>query len=868
MLILIILFSSCCLDVTNAHPTALKRRGEGGRERTSINSDWKFMRFTTNPDGLSYNTTLKPWILPSANDFIVSGTPYEHPSSGEEAPGKDVEYVQASFDDAEWESITLPHDWAIKGPFQAPGISGSMGRLPSNGVGWYRRPLSFTREDVESKSIFLDVDGAMSYAAVWLNGELVGGWPYGYSPFRMDLTPYAKVGDENILAIRLDNALDSSRWYPGAGIYRNVWLVKVDPVHVGQYGTFITTPSVSAEAATVELAVDVENKGNATQTVGVKTEIRGNEGVVATFETQTVEVAAGSKASVNGSVTVTNPFLWGPPPSQTPNMYVAVTTLMSEDGVSVIDTYETEFGIRSVTYDPTNGVLINGERVYIQGVCNHHDQGSLGSAFNYRAAERQIEMLQEMGTNALRTSHNPPAPELMELTNRFGFLVMDEAFDVWNQAKVENDYHLLFPDWHEADLRSLLRRDRNHPSVIMWSIGNEIPEQSSAEGAATGNILHDIVHSEDKTRPCTSAFNDASPSSPLAAVVDVESLNYQGEGHGDSWSSTFPGFHDAFPDKLLITSESASALSTRGSYIFPVTSNQSAVFTDEGGVNMTSLEVNAYELYGPWWGSAPEKVFAQQDMHPYVAGEFVWTGWDYLGEPTPFDDYPDARSSYFGIIDLAGFKKDRYYLYQARWAPEVQMAHILPHWSWGEDRVGEVTPVHVFSSADEAELFVNGESAGKISRGEYEYRFRWDNVTYSPGELRVVTWKNGEVWAEETKKTVGAATALKMDADRATITADGYDLSFVSVAVHDAEGEVVPQAGNSVTFSVSLGPGVIVSTDNGKPTDQTPFPSLTRNAYNGFVMAIVRSEPGKSGEIVIEATADGLASTSLTIQAV
>lgn len=862
LLILILL-----LHPVFSHPTGpVTERSAAStvRERLSINRDWKFSRFVSNPDSLSYDPVLKPWILPSANDFVVNGTKHERPSGT--PPGSDVEYVQAAFDDSSWESVDLPHDWAIKGPFGAPGISGGMGRLPTNGVGWYRRNLTIAETDV-GKSIFLDVDGAQSHASVWLNGVLVGGWPYGYSSFRLDLTPYIHVGDENLLAVRLENAVDSSRWYTGAGIYRNVWLVKANPVHVAQYGTRITTPSVSAQEATIHIEVDVENKANSSQVVLVRTEVypAGSDELVATFPETTIQVPAGTKQSAQTSVNISDPQLWGPPPTQTPNLYKALTSVLVGND-SIIDQYETQFGIRSVTFDGTNGLVVNGEAVRARGTNNHHDLGSLGAAFNLRAAERQLETLQEMGSNALRMSHNPPAPEFLDLADRFGFLVMDESFDAWNVAKVPNDYHLLFPDWHEPDMRSLVRRDFNHPSVILWSIGNEIPEQLTVGGAETARELRDIVHSEDPARPVTMSFDQAQPNDTVSDAMDVLSLNYQGEGRANSWASLFPGFHDKYPEKLLWTSESSAAVSTRGTYIFPVVGNKSQVVSDGQGGNSSSLQVSAYELYAPSFGTGPDKVFTQQDTHPYVAGEFVWSGWDYLGEPTPYASSPLARSSYFGIIDLAGFKKDRFYLYQSRWRDDLPSAHILPHWSW-PDRVGKVTPVHVFSSADEAELFVNGESAGRQVKEPLTYRFRWDNVTYSPGDLRVVTYKDGSLWAEESKRTVGPAKGLNITADRTTVTADGHDLSFITVAVTDGSGDIVPYATDSITFSIS-GPGEIVSTDNGDPSDQTPFPSLTRKAFSGLALAIVRTTAGQAGEITVSATADGLTSAQVALVAV
>ncbi|KXJ85903.1 glycoside hydrolase superfamily [Microdochium bolleyi] len=852
---------------TLAYPTERDNINSSPRERLSINTAWKFQRFTTNPDGLSYNGTLKPWILPSANDMLVDGPKHDRPTGT--PPGADVPYVQASFDDAGWESVNVPHDWAIKGPFGAPGISGGMGRLPSDGVGWYRRSITVEAGD-DGKQIYLDIDGAMSYSAVWLNGVLVGGWPFGYSSFRLDLTPYVTVGQDNILAIRLDNPNASSRWYPGAGLYRNIWLVKTSDVHVGHYGSRVNTPSVSAQEATVELGIDVVNAGKEEVQVTAVTEVRavGSQDVVATFPSVSGTVAAGMKQAIDSSVKISNPRLWGPPPEQTPNLYEATTTLKTSDG-KVLDTYTTRFGVRSLVHDPNQGLLVNGVRVYQKGTCNHHDQGALGAAFHIAAARRQLNTLREMGSNALRTTHNPPAPELLELADEMGFVVLDEAFDMWRQAKVQNDYHLLFDDWHEADLRSLLRRDRNHPSVIAWSIGNEIPEQRTAAGAATGQVLVDIVRSEDVTRPATCAFNSARPGDGLPGVVDGVGLNYQGEGHGDSFSSPYPTFHSMYPNKLIYSSETSSALSMRGEYIFPVVSNSSAIVADGRGANFSALTVSEYGLYGPSWGSAPDKVFAMQDRYqPYAAGEYVWTGFDYLGEPTPYDDAELARSSYFGIVDLAGFKKDRFWLYQARWNPTVKMAHILPHWSFGADRVGKVTPVHVFSSADEAELFVNGVSAGRIPRPQDAWRFRWNDVTFSPGELKVVAYKGGSVWAEETVRTAGAPAGLKIEADRTGLAGDGSDLAYVSVAVVDERGDVVPTASNALTFAVEDGgAGEIIATDNGSPIDQTVFPSLTRKALGGRALAIVRTVAGKTGEIKVSVKGDGLTGGSITLTA-
>ncbi|KAJ1323418.1 beta-galactosidase [Microdochium nivale] len=849
---------------TLAYPADKRDTASSPRERLSINTAWKFQRFTTNPDGLSYNGTLKPWILPSANDMLVDGPKHERPEGT--PPGADVPYVQASFDDSGWQSVNVPHDWAINGPFGAPGISGGMGRLPIDGVGWYRRSIAIEAAD-EGKSIFLDVDGAMSYSAVWLNGVLVGGWPFGYTSYRLDLTPYVKVGEDNMLAIRLDNPVASSRWYPGAGLYRNIWLVKTSPVHVGHYGSRVLTPAVSAQEATVKLGIDVVNAGQSQVQVTAVTQVRavGSSDVVATFPSVSGTIGAGQKQALDASVTITNPSLWGPPPEQTPNLYEATTILTAADG-QVLDTYTTRFGIRSLVYDSNQGLVVNGVRVYAKGTCNHHDQGALGAAFHVAAARRQLTMLQEMGSNALRVTHNPPASEFLDLADEMGFVVMNEAFDMWRQAKVANDYHLLFDDWHEADLRSLLRRDLNHPSVVAWSIGNEIPEQRTAAGAATGKVLVDIVHSEDATRPATCAFNNAKPGDGLPGVVDLIGLNYQGEGHGDSFSSPYAAFHSTYPGKLIWSSETSSALSIRGDYVFPVVSNMSAIVADGRGANYSALTVSDYGLYGPSWGSSPDKVFYMQDLYQQL-GEYVWTGFDYLGEPTPYDNERLARSSYFGIIDLAGFKKDRFWLYQARWNPDVRSAHILPHWSFGADRVGKVTPVHVFSSADEAELFVNGVSAGRIARPQGTWRFRWNDVTFTPGELKVVAYKAGGVWAEETVRTAGVPAGLAVSADRTGLSADGYDLSFVSVSVVDGRGDVVPTASSKLVFAIEGAAGEIVATDNGSPIDQTVFSSLTRNALNGKALAIVRTIAGVKGEIKVKVSGEGLAGGEVVLTA-
>ncbi|KAI0815540.1 glycoside hydrolase superfamily [Xylaria sp. FL0064] len=862
--------------VIEGHQTEMST---SGRQVIRLNTGWKFWHSFENPDGITYDR-LKAYILPSGNDFIADpSNRHQRPSS---EPNVTVQYAAQDLDDSSWETVKIPHDWAINGPFYVGDdvpVGGGMGRLPVQGVGWYRRKITVERDDVD-KQIYLDIDGAMSYAIVWLNGKLVGGWPYGYNSFRLDLTPHLVVGKDNQLAIRLDNPTESSRWYPGGGIYRNVWLTKVDKTHVGQWGTYITTESVSSSSATLNLLVSVENKANSTGNIKVSTDVfpfntdTGTRGPkVASFPSASVSVPPGQSVDSASSTAVQNPQLWGVWTAQKSNMYVAVTKLLASNSGKVIDTYETRFGIRTFTLDPNKGLLVNGEHVRIQGVNQHHDLGALGAAFNVRAAERQLDILRDLGVNAIRTSHNPPAPELLDLLDRKGFFALDEIFDCWELQKTPNDFHLIFSDWHEPDLRAFMRRDRNHPSIYLWSVGNEVGEQQTGqEGTAVAQGLVDIVHEMDPTRPVTASMNSAKPNMTFPAVFDVISLNYQGEGIRDTPPySNLPGlstpplydaFHSAFPQKLIESSETASALSSRGTYIFPVTSEISAPINDTSGGNSTTMQVSGYELYSADYGASADKVFANQDPHRFAAGEFVWTGFDYLGEPTP---YYSARSSYSGIVDLAGFPKDRYYIYQSRWRPDLQTAHILPHWTW-PDRLGKVTPVHVFSSADEAELFLNGKSQGRLVRAQYSYRFRWDRVVYSPGELHVITYKNGKVWAEATVQTVGNAVGLRLTADRSSVRADGEDLAYITVEVVDSKGRVVPEATNDIKFDVS-GAGELVATDNGDPTDFTVFPSKQRKAYSGLALAIVRARAGRQGPMTITASGVNLQTAKLVITA-
>lgn len=846
------------------------------RERVSLNAGWRFIKGdpADAKDKLGYSK-LKDWILPTGVELTKDGgfAAKTRPAGN---PGGDVSYAQSNFGDSDWRLLNLPHDWGIEGPFKQE-YPGETGKLPWWGVGWYRKHVTIPAAD-QVKKIFLDVDGAMSYSTVWLNGQIVGGWPYGYSSWRVDLTPYVKFGEDNVLAIRLDNPGESSRWYPGGGIYRNVWLVKTAPVHVAHWGTYITTPEVSEASAIVKIQVNVDNESGSEAVATVKNQIvelkpDGGKGKsVASLAPTAVNISAHQSLPATAQITLAHPRLWS---LEKPQRYVLMTSIV-QDG-KILDTYETPFGIRSVQFTANNGFLLNGKRVPLRGVCNHHDLGALGTAINTRALERQVEILKAMGCNAIRTSHNPPAPELLDVCDRQGMVVMDEAFDCWKAGKKDNDYHQLFADWHERDLRALVRRDRNHPCVILWSIGNEVPDQGTPEGPQIAAEFTRIVHSEDSSRLTTAGCDRIeSGYNEFRKGLEVFGYNYKPHQYGK--------FHAANPSQPLFGSETASTISSRGEYFFPVSDNP-----EEGRFD---FQVNSYDLCVPGWATTPEAEFRGQDKNPFIAGEFVWTGFDYLGEPTPYNsdmsnlsNFTDpvakarlkkelealgrikvpSRSSYFGIIDLAGFPKDRFYLYQARWRPDFPMAHILPHWNWPE-RVGQVTPVHVYTSGDSAELFLNGRSLGLKRKGEFEYRLRWNEVVYEPGELKVIAYKNGKKWATDTVQTTGAASKLILKPDRNKITADGQDLSFVSVIIADSNGFLVPRSKNHVQFALE-GPGKIIAVDNGDATSFEPFQSNERNAYNGRALVIIRSKLGATGPITLKASSPGLVSAEVKIKA-
>lgn len=859
-------------------------------QRVLLNDSWSFRKVEGEEWGkgeLTYQQ-IRSYLLPTANGF--RSVKAERPV-GKPAGGMEVAEAKVGFNAAGWRSLTLPHDWGIEGPFKYE-YDGATGKLPYWGVAWYRRELEVSGEDLGGK-VWLEVDGAMSFASVWVNGELAGGWPYGYASWRVDLTPYLKAGT-NAVAIRVENPDEGSRWYPGGGIYRNIWVRKTDAVHLAQWGVKVTTPEVSKERAKVVVEAEVEaNKGVAAPEVLVWTEVfeadgEGKTSGAVLAVTTPKRVAVSGSEKVQDELELVNPKWWD---IRSPNRYVAVTHV-ARDG-KVVETKQTPFGIRTAEFKVNDGFHLNGRRVPIQGVCMHHDLGALGAAVNWRALERQVEILKEMGVNAIRTSHNPPTPELVELCDRMGVLLQVEAFDCWKEGKRGKDYNVLWDDWHEADIRSMVRHFRNAPSVVMWSIGNEIPDSAHPHGADIARELAKFVRMEDQTRVTTIGSNKRNAGfNGVQEAVDVFGINYL--------LVPYDQFREKNPNKPYHASETSSCLSSRGEYFFPETGgldlapqrDARGVLTDaEKGWKgwMSDFQVSSYDLYPPRWGTTPDHTFQVLDERPWVGGEFVWTGFDYIGEPTPYNDdstvllnYSDpaareraakelaelgkirvpSRSSYFGIVDLAGFKKDRFYLYQARWRPDYAMAHILPHWTW-PDRAGKVTPVHVYTSGDEAELFVNGVSQGRKKKGKFEYRLRWDEVKYEPGVVKVVAYKDGKKWAEDEVRTAGAPAKLKVEVDRHEITADGRDLAFVSVTVVDEKGIEVPQAKNLVKFSVE-GPGEVVATDNGDATSFVPFNSRELAAYNGKVLGIVKVI-GK-GKVVVKVSGDGVTGDEVQVR--
>jgi beta-galactosidase len=712
----------------------------------------------------------------------------------------------------------------------------------------------------------IEFDGAMSNAHVWINGEYLGERPYGYSSFAFDLSPYLHFGEEsNVIAVRLTPEDHASRWYPGAGIYRNVWLTITGPVHVEHWGTYVTTSEAAGKSASVTVRTTIRNRLSSPADVVLRTSILdASRNRVAQNESAGLQIPANGVQSFPSTVSIVNPQHWD---IDHPYLYTVLSEVV--DHGRVVDRYRTPFGIRTIAFDKEKGFQLNGRRLKLHGVCLHHDLGALGAAVNRRATERELQILKAAGVNAVRTSHNPPSPELLEFCDRLGLVVMDEAFDMWRIPKVPNGYSKYYDEWSERDLRDMVRRDRNHPSIILWSIGNEIPEQAQPDGWKEARRLTGFFHEEDPTRPTTSAFNQWQQAirNKLADEVDIPGFNYQPMHYGEIMKE--------HPNWIIFGSETASCVSSRGTYHLPI----------EKYEKHPSHQISSYDIIAPRWAYCPDVEFAAQDMYPSVLGEFVWTGVDYIGEPTPYfdrgatqEDWP-ARSSYFGMVDLAGFPKDRYYLYQSVWS-DKPMVHLLPHWNW-EERTGQEIPVMVYTNQDEVELLLNGRSLGRKKRfaepveipvgpnvsadGKFitKYRLLW-RVPFQPGTLRAVAYQNGRETVSQEVRTAGPPARIRLLPDRNVIQADGDDLSFITVRIEDKDGNLCPLASNLVQFKLS-GPATIAGVDNGNAATVEPFHADHRQAFKGLALLIVRSRQSQPGEIRVSAASENLAAGEVEI---
>jgi beta-galactosidase len=781
------------------------------------------------------------------------------------AKGEQNAAQQPNFKDAKWQTVSVPHDWAIYGPFdgnndlqkvqivqnnekEASLKAGRTGGLPFTGTGWYRRQLTELKLTPGQRAVLL-FDGAMSNAQVYMNGKQVGTWPYGYNSFSFDITDFVRADGPNLLAVRLENLPEASRWYPGAGLYRNVHLIVTDDVYIPVWGSYLTTPQITASFAKVKLLTKVVSAGSLPPTLRLQTEIRDAARRVIT--TLTTPLTATDDHEFEQNLVVPTPQLWSP---ETPTLYTAVSKLYA--GQVLKDEYTTTFGIRSFEFEPDKGFSLNGQPRKFQGVCNHHDLGPLGAAVNTAALRRQLTLLKEIGCDAIRTTHNMPAPELVQLCDEMGFMLMVEPFDEWKTPKVKNGYSRLFDQWAEKDITNMVHHYRNNPSVIMWSIGNEVPDQWAPGGSKIAKRLQDLVHREDPTRPVTAGMDqfDAAVNNGFAAVLDIAGFNYK--------PHRYPEAYKKLPQGLLLGTETASTVSSRGVYKFPVERAKDKRYPDN--------QSSSYDLEASNWSQTPDEEFAAQDDLPYTLGEFVWTGFDYLGEPWPYEGYWPSHSSYFGIFDLAGLPKDRYYLYRARWNPTQPTLHLLPHWTWPE-REGQPTPVFCYTNYPSAELFVNGQSQGRQTKGpsdqpQTRYRLMWNDVKYAPGTLKVVAYDaQGKAVAEETVRTAGAPHHIKLIPDHTTLAADGQDLAYVTARVEDAQGNLCPDATHQMQFNVK-GAGRFRAVGNGDATNLEVFHLPKMHAFHGQLVAIVQATD-KVGEVQLEAKGAGLVGATLKMQA-
>lgn len=789
-----------------------------------------------------------------------------------------LDFVRPDYDDRSWQSVTVPHDWAIYGPFspendrqnvaitqdgqtEALEHAGRTGGLPFVGVGWYRYDFDLYQDPATLGDITLYIDGAMSHSEVYVNGHRAGGWPYGYNSYHLDITPYLDASQtRQVIAIRLNNPTDFSRWYPGAGLYRNVYLmVSPSKTRIDDWGTFITTPFVSDEYAQVKVRTELKGVPSDSDALTLRTTILYQGELIDSREISGVEIFDNA---LEQNLRIPQPHLWD---IQQPNLYTAKSELLYNG--RLIDAYRNTFGVRTIEIRPDEGFFLNGKPVTFKGVCLHHDLGPLGAAVNKVAIRRQIKQMQDMGVNAIRTSHNMPAPELIQLADEMGILIMAESFDEWRIPKVKNGYSTLFDDWAERDLVNLIRHYRNAPSIVMWCIGNEVYEQGAEGGNKVAHYLQEIAHREDPTRPVTQGMDNPKPATAnnFAAIMDVAGFNYR------PWH--YPEAYAKLPQRLILGTETASTLSSRGIYKFPVERKSMAIYPDH--------QASSYDVEHCAWSELPEDNFIRHDDFHYNIGEFIWTGIDYIGEPTPYYTNWPSHTSLFGAVDLAGIPKDRFYLYRSHWNANSPTLHILPHWDW-PDRVGEVTPIFVYTSYPTAELFINGKSQGRRTKDSTitvdnssdkdlsrlpRYRLMWMDTKYEPGEVRVVAYDKDGVPREEKRLcTSGTPYTLQLTLEEpaeVVPAGDRENLVYVRVSVVDKQGNLCATATPEVTFEVS-GSGSYIASANGDATCIVPFQSKTMPAFSGQLTTIV-APSGTPGTITLTASAPGLQASTLAI---
>lgn len=764
-----------------------------------------------------------------------------------------------------WRSLSLPHDWSIELPFNEHSLAGVGGGALDGGLAWYRKEFKINNNNTKITSIVFD--GVYMNSEVWINGHYLGKRPNGYIGFEYNLTPYLNYGETvNEIVVKVDNSQQpNSRWYSGSGIYRNVWLKTTDKLSIPQWGTFVTTPSVTKNAATIQLKLQLKNDYKENKQTTIKNFVWYNNKQIAAFPEQSLEITSGSLKELSNTISLENPELWT---VEHPAMYTLVSQVYVGD--EMVDEHHTPFGIRSFKFDLDKGFILNGKQVKIKGVCLHHDLGALGTAINTRAIERQLQILKNMGVNGIRTSHNPPAPELLDLCDQMGFIVMDEAYDMWEKTKTPYDYANNWEQWHKKDLEDQIYRDRNHPSVFMWSIGNEIPEQWSERGAEIGRELAAIVKALDTTRYVTAAMNPPVHVTDQSVTIQFENTADQPNALAGSGAldiigynyahQTYPKHQVNFPNTPFIATETTSALETRGHYEFPSDTTKiwpvrwDLKFT-EGNPDNT---VSAFDQTRAPWGSLHETTWNVIKKYDFLSGMYIWTGFDYIGEPTPYE-WP-SRSSYFGVVDLAGFPKDVYYMYQSEWT-DKDVLHLLPHWNWEPGQMVDVWAY--YNHADEVELYLNGKSMGIKHKEGDNLHVMW-RFPFEPGTLKAVSRKNGKTVLEKIVKTAGNPAKLHLSADRSEIKADGNDLSFITVDITDINDVPAPMANNEIHFSVQ-GEGKIVGVSSGDPTSHEFFKGTSHTALNGKCLVIVQST-SKSGTITLTAKADGLESDSIVLK--